>query len=146
MNAPRARRTGVDELRPDPARVVARLFLPGEERTSPHSRAQEVVARVMALDEAEVGHLVARLSRSSPPGTGTTRTADHVTPRSSPRTWTNSHRLSAARTLLLGATFTAEYAVEGAAVCNPSAVLHPDQSSDSSEGQVRIAVSVRGDR
>ncbi len=41
--------------------MVARLFLPGEEPHLAHSRVQEVVARVMGLDEAEVDRLVARL-------------------------------------------------------------------------------------
>ncbi len=50
--------------------------------------------------------------------------------------------LSPARTLLLGATFTAEYAIEGAALCNPSAIAHPDQSGLDA-GQLRVAVSLR---
>ncbi len=37
-------------------------------------------------------------------------------------------QLSPTRRLLLGATFTSEYAIEGAALCNPSMVLHPDQA------------------
>jgi len=51
--------------------------------------------------------------------------------------------MSEARSLVLGASFTAEYAVEGAALCNPSAVLHPDQSG-LADGQARIAISLRG--
>jgi predicted GH43/DUF377 family glycosyl hydrolase len=142
MNPPRACRTGV-ELRPDPARVVARLFLPGEEPHLAHSRAQEVVTRVMALDDAEVDRRVARLVDAFAARhrnyedlliSHASVVASHVA---------DAHRLSAARTLLLGATFTAEYAVEAAAVCNPSAVLHPDQSS-LEDGQIRIAISVRG--
>ncbi|GLL02286.1 hypothetical protein [Dactylosporangium matsuzakiense] len=35
-----------------------------------------------------------------------------------------------------------EYAVEGAALCNPSAVEHPDQSG-LGEGQLRVALSLR---
>ncbi|NQX27478.1 glycosylase [Microbacteriaceae bacterium VKM Ac-2854] len=46
------------------------------------------------------------------------------------------------RTVLVGALFTAESAVEGAALCNPSAMLHPDQSRLGS-GRVRVAVSLR---
>jgi len=127
----------------DPARVVARFFLPGEEPHLAHSRAQEVVARVMALDEAEVDRLLARLVEVFAARhrdyeqllmTHASVVASHVE---------DSQRLTAARTRLLGATFTAEYAVEGAAVCNPSAVLHPDQTG-LENGQVRIAVSVRG--
>jgi predicted GH43/DUF377 family glycosyl hydrolase len=142
MSRPRAHRTG-SELRHDPARVVARLFLPGEEPHLAHSRAQEIVARVLALDEAEVDRLIAELIKKFAHRhrdyqelliSHASVVASHVG---------ESHRLSEARTLLLGATFTAEYAVEGAAVCNPSAVLHPDQSA-LDDGQTRVAVSVRG--
>jgi predicted GH43/DUF377 family glycosyl hydrolase len=50
--------------------------------------------------------------------------------------------LSEDERLLLGATFSAEYAIEGAALCNPSAVPHPDQSG-LEPGQLRVAVSLR---
>ena len=50
--------------------------------------------------------------------------------------------LSPIRRLLLGATFTSEYAIEGAALCNPSMVVHPDQSGVS-PGDVRFVMSVR---
>jgi len=43
----------------------------------------------------------------------------------------------------LGASFTHEYSLEAAAVCNPSIVLHPDQS-DVPEGAVRFVMSFRG--
>ncbi len=45
--------------------------------------------------------------------------------------------------LLLGATFTSEYAIEGAALCNPSIVAHPDQA-DTAAGSLRFVMSVRG--
>ena len=45
--------------------------------------------------------------------------------------------------LLLGAAFTSEYAIEGAALCNPSIVAHPDQSGTAA-GSVRFVMSVRG--
>ena len=41
-------------LRPDPARVIARLFLPGEELYRTDSRASQVVSRVMSLAEDEL--------------------------------------------------------------------------------------------
>lgn len=49
---------------------------------------------------------------------------------------------SPARAVVLGATFTAEFATEAAALCNPSAVLHPDQGGVVA-GQVRLALSLR---
>jgi predicted GH43/DUF377 family glycosyl hydrolase len=51
--------------------------------------------------------------------------------------------LSKARVLVLGASFTAEYATETAALCNPSAVAHPDQSGLNPMTQLRVALSVR---
>jgi predicted GH43/DUF377 family glycosyl hydrolase len=51
--------------------------------------------------------------------------------------------MTAARAMLMGASFTAEYAIEGAALCNPSAVLHPDQTG-LEPGQARVVVSLRG--
>jgi predicted GH43/DUF377 family glycosyl hydrolase len=50
-------------------------------------------------------------------------------------------RLSKARQLLLGASFTHEYSIEGAALCNPSAVLHPLQDES---GDAAFILSVRG--
>jgi predicted GH43/DUF377 family glycosyl hydrolase len=131
------------ELRPDPARVIARLFLPGEEKIAGRSRIGKLVDRVLALPEAEVGpHLAALVeqfrSRHRQYIELLTEHAGLV--RSS---LPDGTALSPERELLLGATFTAEYAVEGAALCNPSAVPHPDQSG-LLPGQLRVALSVRG--
>ena len=43
---------------------------------------------------------------------------------------------------VLGASFTQEYAVEGAALCNPSPTIHPDQTG-LAEGELRVAMSLR---
>jgi len=51
------------ELRPDPARVIARLFLPGEERQRAQSRASQIAARVMSLEEDEAARLADELLR-----------------------------------------------------------------------------------
>jgi predicted GH43/DUF377 family glycosyl hydrolase len=131
------------ELRPDPARVVARLFLPGEELHLARSRAGQIVGRVMSLAEDEVERLAAGLIRDFGDRHHNyqallKRHASIVSSRVE-----QARELTAARTLLLGASFTAEYATEAAALCNPSAVQHPDQSG-LGPGQVRVAVSLRG--
>ena len=114
-------------LGPDPARVVARLFLPGEELHGTRSRASQVVGRVMSLPEDEVERLAADLLRSFGDRHHNyqmllRRHASIVSAHVE-----EARELTVARTLLLGAAFTAEYATEGAALCNPSAVLGPDQ-------------------
>ena len=130
------------ELRPDPARVVARLFLPGEELISGRSRVGSLLDRVMSLPEEELGPqlelLLAHFGARHRNFTDMLTEHASVLRASLPETVS----LSPARMLMLGATFTAEYAVEGAALCNPSAVLHPDQSG-LVDGQIRVAVSVR---
>lgn len=128
-------------LLPDQGRVVARLFLPGEELHG-RSRAGAVVARVIALSEAEVETLAAQLLLDF-----SDRHRDYPATLADHASIVKSHvheapPMSAARELLLGASFTAEYSVEGAALCNPSAVPHPDQSGLAA-GQARVAVSLR---
>jgi predicted GH43/DUF377 family glycosyl hydrolase len=130
------------ELRPDPSRVISRLFVPGWEDVGPgDSRAAPVIERILALDEAAVEATMhdidARFTgRHHRLHATFEQHAAAVTSRLGPAV-----ELSASRRLLLGACFTHEYAIEGAALCNPSAVLHPVQPDD---GSVAFLFSVRG--
>lgn len=130
-------------LLPDPGRVIARLFLPGEETFVRHSRTGQIVDRVMALDESEVETLASGLLTDF-----AGRHANYEQLLARHASIVAAHlgeapQMSKARELLLGATFTAEYATEAAALCNPSAVLHPDQTG-LMKGQARVAISLRG--
>ena len=138
-----AARTG-QRLLPDSSRVIARLFVPGQELLAgSESRASGVVQRILGLDETEVA--VALASVTSRFG-GRHRALAEIFSRHAERI---SNRiaggvaLSEPRRHLLGATFTHEFSVEGAAVCNPSIVVHPDQR-DAPPGGVRFIMSVRG--
>jgi predicted GH43/DUF377 family glycosyl hydrolase len=136
-------RRGTDVLRADPRRVIAKLFLPGQE-TMPHgiSRADAVIQRVLAMTDEEVSVTFAETE-----GLFTDRHrglraifAEHFS--------LVSHRLpvlangSAERDDLIGAYFTQEYSVEAAAVLNPSIVAHPDQTGLAT-GELRFIMSVR---
>lgn len=131
-------------LAADPSRVVAQLFVPGQEGFErQESRAGVVLARILALDEDDVASslddVLARFNGRHRDLLGTFRRharelADRLDPHS---------QLSDARMLLLGATFTSEYAIEGAALCNPSMVAHPDQTGTAA-GSLRFVMSVRG--
>jgi hypothetical protein len=128
------------ELAPDPARVVARLFLPGEELHQKRSRTSQIVDRVMELPEDEVEELVTRLRADF-----SSRHRDYERMLEQHASIVVAHvgaelAVTPARTLLLGASFTAEYATEGAALCNPSAVQHPD-SGDLAPGRTRRPTS-----
>ncbi|WP_367127689.1 glycoside hydrolase family 130 protein [Saccharothrix sp. HUAS TT1] len=130
-------------LRPDSRRVITKLFVPGEERPEHESRSAAVIRRVMALDEETVSAALTRTVRLFEDRHRDVRAtfADHFA--------SVSHRfpagveLSESRRLLIGAYFTHEYAVEGAALCNPSMVAHPDQDG-LAPGHLRFVLSVRG--
>jgi predicted GH43/DUF377 family glycosyl hydrolase len=130
-------------LDPDLSRIALRLFLPGEDTHESHSRVQVTARRILALSEHEVEAAAKRVLTNFSGGVDhLTRTlhdhADSIAP-----TAAGDIELTSARKTLLGAAFTAEYAVEAAALCNPSAMPHPDQSG-LEPGQLRVAVALRG--
>jgi predicted GH43/DUF377 family glycosyl hydrolase len=128
---------------PDSSRVVALLFVAGQELGGVESRASSVVKRIVALPEADVRRrlkdVVSRFARRHRDIVAIfSQHAERVSNRLDPK-----EDLSEDRWLLLGASFTHEYSLEAAAVCNPSIVIHPDQS-DVPEGAVRFVMSFRG--
>jgi predicted GH43/DUF377 family glycosyl hydrolase len=127
----------------DPRRVVARVFVPGHDAVlALEARSSSVMARILALTDAEVTSALVRVRTRF-----ALRHRDlhgllerhfgmiaHRVPDSS--------ALTEAQRELVGAWFTQEFALEGAALFNPSAVAHPDQSG-LAEGEVRFVMSVR---
>jgi predicted GH43/DUF377 family glycosyl hydrolase len=131
-------------LLPDPSRVVTHLFVAGQEIVGgSESRASGVVRRILALDEVDVKRRLEELQeRFGGRHRDLLATFSHHADRIGNRLDPDAG-LSEDRWLLLGATFTQEYAVEAASVCNPSVVPHPDQSS-APPGGLRFVMSVRG--
>jgi predicted GH43/DUF377 family glycosyl hydrolase len=131
-------------LAADPARVITKLFVPGQEGFEhQESRAGLVLARILAFTDDDVqaalDDVLTRFDGRHRHLEDTFRRHAHeLADRLDP-----DRHLSDARMLLLGATFTSEYAIEGAALCNPSIVAHPDQS-DTTAGSLRFVMSVRG--
>jgi predicted GH43/DUF377 family glycosyl hydrolase len=130
-------------LKADPARVLARLFVPGHELSHDgRSRASGVLSRILALPENEVG---ATLREVCDRYQGRHRDLAGVLLAHYERI---AHRvpdaaqLSADRRSLVGAWFTHEFSVEAAALFNPSAVVHPDQSG-LAPGWRRFVLSLR---
>ncbi len=136
------RRTDV-VLRPDPTRVVSTLFLPGQELlASGESRSTAVLERVLTLSDSEVDAQLHTLSA-----------AFAHRHRDLEATWdahfalmrhrlVGAARLAPTRRRLIGAYFTQEYAVEAAALFNPSMVPHPDQTGLPA-GSTRFVMAVR---
>lgn len=138
---PRLRDLGV-ELLPDPSRVVARLFLPGEGHTPRPSRAGAIVRRILGMPADRVAAAAERILRDFGPrhpdlARELTGHAQTVAFRTSV-----APRMDGGYGVMLGAAFTAEHAVEAAALCNPSAFAHPDQSG-LADGELRLAIALR---
>jgi predicted GH43/DUF377 family glycosyl hydrolase len=129
-------------LRADTNRVLARFFVPGREDLAPGaSRAGGVVDRVLALTEDQVERALDLVMDKAGPHHRSLETilSKHASMLES--RVDGSVKLTPARVLLLGATFTREDSLEGAALCNPSIVPHPQQPHD---GATDFVLSVRG--
>lgn len=124
-------------LLPESARVIIRPFIPSE-----NQRVTTIIGRALALTEEEVISNLddVRVDFES-------RHFDIepllITHFEKVRHHIFTQRpLTRERQLLIGALFSGEYALESAALFNPSMVLHPDQTG-APEGGVRFIMSLR---
>jgi predicted GH43/DUF377 family glycosyl hydrolase len=130
-------------LTPDASRTVTRLFVPGQEfLIHGDSRAKAVIDRVLAMTEDEVDQTLARTmarfaGRYRDLGAILERNFGLVAHRLGAAT-----RIGTARQQLIGAYFTQQYALEAAALFNPSIVPHPDQAG-CGPGELRFIMSLR---
>lgn len=142
MSGPRVLDTGI-RLEPDPSRVVARLFVPGREEVGPgESRAATVIDRLLATSDEDIHEAALAVVRTlggrhAHIGALIEANVDQVLSRLDPEI-----TLSPERRLVLGACFTHEYAIEAAALCNPSIVLAPG-ATDDGRGSAAFVLSLR---
>src|SRR5262245_44762377 len=132
----KAKRTGI-LLKPDSSRVLLRPFELGREE-----RVRKVIGRVIMLTETEVQNQLQEVelafyARHRKVQRFFLQRFERVRPL-----LRADQPLSEARKLLIGAYFTHEYALEAAALFNPSMIWHPDQSAVP-EGSRRFIVSLR---
>jgi predicted GH43/DUF377 family glycosyl hydrolase len=126
---------------PDPRRVIARFFVPGD-----HERSRSLVRKILALPEREVELLFNQVLRNF------SRRHRNVTKIFEKHFNNVQHlfealdithdTLSLKRKLLIGSYFSMEYSIESAAFFNPSIVEDPDQTN-LKNGQKRVIVSFR---
>jgi predicted GH43/DUF377 family glycosyl hydrolase len=125
------------QLLPDPKRVITRLFVPGEEK-----RIRDIIERLSAIPNAEVEEQLEKLELSFQPLHADIDdvfvkhfdAVKHLIP--------STRQVSANLQRLIGACFTMEYAVESAALFNPSMVPAIEQSG-LPHGSVRFVMSLR---
>lgn len=130
-------------MKPDASRTLCRLFVPGQETLiQGESRATPVIDRILALDEPDVEQALARttaLFSDRYHDFGRTLEQHFLLVAHRVRRVT---QVSRARRQLIGAYFSQEYALEAAALFNPSLVIHPDQAG-CRPGEVRFVMSLR---
>ena len=128
--------TGV-VLWPDNKRVVVRPFIPMDP-----TRVQDIIARALALTEQETEKQLSLVRADF--------SERHI---DLDKSWLRhfekvrvqipaGERISEPRRLFIGALFSGEYALESAALFNPSIVPHPDQTG-LSQGDLRFILSLR---
>lgn len=124
-------------LLPDSARVIIRPFIPANT-----NRVVAILGRVLELTEDEVMvelEAVHREFESRHYDIESLLMTHHALVK--PQIFTQ-RPLSRPRELLIGAVFSGEYALESAALFNPSIIPHPDQSGIE-EGGLRFIMSLR---
>ncbi|MDF1811264.1 MAG: glycoside hydrolase family 130 protein [Verrucomicrobiales bacterium] len=124
-------------LLPESARVIIRPFIPEEA----HYIAA-IIGRTLALNDKEVAcELKAvRMEFDDRHYDIESILMSHF--KKIQRLIVDQNDLSRERQLLIGAVFSGEYALESAALFNPSIVLHPDQG-DAPDGGLRFIMSLR---
>jgi predicted GH43/DUF377 family glycosyl hydrolase len=129
-------------MEPDARRVVIKLFVPGEDAQLVQNRASSLIERILQLDEDDTARLLEDvLSRFAGRHHDILGVFQHHYDLVSHRVPAELELSPTARTLI-GAYFSHEFAVEAAALCNPSMVPHPDQSA-LAPGELRVAISLR---
>lgn len=124
-------------LEADPKRVIARLFIPGDE-----SRVAAILDRVLALSDADVSSTLTRvLERYSSRHKDIVQVLERHYKAVAP-VLNGRVKVTRERRWLIGAYFTSEYSLESVALFNPTMVLHPDQSG-MSKGKARFIMSLR---
>ena len=121
----------------DTSRVISLLHLPDEKY-----RITKIIQRIMSLSETAAKNLIAQIMVDF---SGRHENIGHIFERHLnevrgylPR----DARLSDVQRALIGAYITKEYAIESAALFNPSLVPHPDQSH-LKKGSLRFVMSLR---
>lgn len=133
-------------LRPDPARVIVRPFKPETEpkdlKPTDKTRANHIVDRVLALDDATTASQLADVlenfqGRHRNLLATFERRADEME-----EALAGHPPFSSVQRQLVGAYFLSEYSFEASALFNPSIVAHPDQSL-APMGGLRFILSLR---
>jgi predicted GH43/DUF377 family glycosyl hydrolase len=121
----------------DTSRVITLLHIPDDRH-----RIAKIIQRILSISETAAKNLIAQIMIDF---SGRHEDIEHIFERHLNEVKGYLPRdamLSEVKRALIGAYFTKEYAIESAALFNPSIVPHPDQS-DLDKGSLRFVMSLR---
>jgi len=124
-------------LDPDPGRVITKFFCPGDD-----ARIRGVIGRIMGISDEMITRLSRHLERDFRQRHPDIETIFKDNYEAVRRHLPDESSISPERKLILGAYFTMEYAIESAALFNPSMVPAEDQSG-LPPGSTRFLMSLR---
>jgi predicted GH43/DUF377 family glycosyl hydrolase len=127
----------VNKIVGDTSRVITRLHLPDDSR-----RITKIIERIMKLSETACQHLMTQIILDFSERHEAIR---HIFERHFHEVkgyLPNNAVINDVQRNLIGAYFTKEYAIESAALFNPSIVAHPDQTH-LTQGSLRFVMSLR---
>ena len=133
-------------LEPDLGRTVIRPFQvedPAAFADLARSRAQRIVDRILALDEADLQTEIGAISLSLDERHRDVEAVLRRRFEDLEGLTVDRGKVTPDQALLIGAYFSEEFSFESAALFNPSAVRHPDQSGVA-DGETRFVLSLRG--
>lgn len=132
-----------DRVYPDSARTLLRFHAPSGAPEAADNYAWKIIRRILAIAPGEAEALAAEVIESFSPRHPDLLDSFAHTARVLTEIYLGKETASPAHLLLMVACFTSEISMESAAICNPSAVVHADQSG-LAEGELRVAVATRG--
>ncbi|MBW3620147.1 MAG: glycoside hydrolase family 130 protein [Actinobacteria bacterium] len=136
------RRSAV-HLHPDPRRVIVKSFLPGGRNPDDdRTRVEHILDRVLAMEPADVARTLDEVRTRFDLRHDDLDAVLDVGLRAVAHLLADRPALDADIRALVGAYFVHEYAIEAAALTNPSLVPAPDQTGVP-DGSLRVIVSLR---
>lgn len=132
-----------ERVYPDTARTLLRFYAPSGSPAHADHYVSRMIRSVLEIPSGQADSLAAEVIDSFSERHPDLLEAFASTARVLTDIYLGDEQVSPSHMLLIVACFTSEIAVEAAALCNPSAVEHPDQTG-LAEGEYRIALATRG--
>lgn len=132
-----------ERVYPDTARTLLRFYAPSGPTEHSDHYISRMIGRILEIPASQAETMAEEVLASFSERHPDLLEAFASTARILTEAYLGERHVSPAHMHLIVACFTSEISVESAALCNPSAVPHPDQSG-LAPGELRVALATRG--